>query len=353
MPLLLFLAGSLWSYPNGGDTLLVGYTEAPPFIFRENGELRGLNLRIFQEAMGQGSTPYKLLEMDFQEIVQSLETGVLDVSIAPLSITGEHHAKFDFTAPYYTSHSSIAVRKVTGGDRIRSYVSRFFNSNLLRGILILFSVIFIFGFLGWYFEWKKNPDHFRKGLHGIWDGIWWSAVTLTTVGYGDKAPKTVWGKVAALLLMFGGLLFVSGISAGIATSITSEELSNQYSSLSHFKKEKVGTLSGTETEHYLKTHFFSRVTAYADFEKGLDALGSGDIKGFMFDEEILKSEVGKLGLTDQIHVLPIQFDGKFYAFGVAKGRDSLNHRLSKGILRIRDKSEWQMILHEYGLSDFN
>lgn len=93
------------------------------------------------------------------------------------------------------------------------------NSNFLKVILILILIIFTFGVLGWYFEWKHNTEHFRKGVAGIWDGVWWSAVTLTTVGYGDKAPKTVWGKIAAQLLMFGGLLFVSGVTAGIAPNV--------------------------------------------------------------------------------------------------------------------------------------
>lgn len=37
------------------------------------------------------------------------------------------------------------------------------------------------------------------------DGLWWSLVTITTVGYGDKFPVTTGGRVIALLTMVGGI----------------------------------------------------------------------------------------------------------------------------------------------------
>ena len=44
---------------------------------------------------------------------------------------------------------------------------------------------------------------------GFGDGIWWAIVTASTVGYGDIAPSTIWGRLIAILLMLSGVGLVS------------------------------------------------------------------------------------------------------------------------------------------------
>jgi voltage-gated potassium channel len=42
-----------------------------------------------------------------------------------------------------------------------------------------------------------------------WDGIWWAATTMTTVGYGDLYPHTTVGRVIGLIVMVVGIGFGS------------------------------------------------------------------------------------------------------------------------------------------------
>ena len=335
------------------DTLRVGYTITPPFVYEnDRGNPDGLNYHIWREISQKMGYHSEFVRLSYEEVLQSLENGSIDLTISPLSLTAARDNHFQFTTPYYASHGAVAVPAPSAWESLGSAFRSIINSNLLKGFFILLGIIFVFGVLGWYFEWRHNPS-FRKGFPGLWDGIWWSAVTLTTVGYGDKTPQTFWGKIAALLLMFGGLIFVSGLTAGIASSIAVKELSADLSTLNHFKSVKVGTVSNTQIHNYLKTHFFKDVQAYSGIEEGLMALAQGDIKGFMFDEEILRSEIELMSLSEDLQILPLKYDSKFYGFGVAPGRDSLNHLISRAILEIRDDNDWQMVLHEYGLSDFN
>jgi voltage-gated potassium channel len=50
-----------------------------------------------------------------------------------------------------------------------------------------------------------------------WDGIWWAVVTVTTVGYGDVYPKTVDGRIIAMVVMLVGIGFLSVLTATIAS----------------------------------------------------------------------------------------------------------------------------------------
>ena len=51
-----------------------------------------------------------------------------------------------------------------------------------------------------------NVERFANGstIHTTGDALWWSLVTVTTIGYGDKFPVTGEGRMlAAVLIIFG------------------------------------------------------------------------------------------------------------------------------------------------------
>ena len=54
-------------------------------------------------------------------------------------------------------------------------------------------------------------------IHSFTDALWWSFVTITTVGYGDMVPVTWVGRAVAIVLMLGGIAFFSGVTANLAS----------------------------------------------------------------------------------------------------------------------------------------
>jgi len=59
----------------------------------------------------------------------------------------------------------------------------------------------------------------RKQIAGgfdITDALWLSAGTFTLLGYGDVVPETLGGRITALVLMFGGVLFLGASAAVVA-----------------------------------------------------------------------------------------------------------------------------------------
>lgn len=55
------------------------------------------------------------------------------------------------------------------------------------------------------------------------DALWWSFVTATTVGYGDITPTTIIGKCIAAVLMINSVIFISMLTATIATYFTTKD----------------------------------------------------------------------------------------------------------------------------------
>ncbi len=333
------------------DTLIVGYTTAPPFIVQNGETLEGINVWLWERVSKDLELTYELKQMPFSDILDSLGNGTIDVSINPLTITSERSKLMEFTHSFYASNSTIIVAEVSALQKFLQFINSFFNQNFLKGLLLLLFIIFLFGLAGWYFERKENNEHFRPNYRGIWDGVWWSAVTLTTVGYGDKAPKTRMGKIAALVLMFGGLLFISGLTASIASNLTVTQLNSNPDGFNEFKERSVGTIENSGANQFLKEHFFKQIRTYDGVVPGLKGLMNGDVEAFMYDEPILKYRIQEDSTFSKLQLLPVKFDVQFYAFGIAKQRTELEQRISQRILEIMETQEWEVVLNEYGLTE--
>jgi voltage-gated potassium channel len=93
--------------------------------------------------------------------------------------------------------------------------------NFIKRELFLFTLatlmLLYFSSIGiYYFENKAQPEVFAS----IFDAMWWSVATLTTVGYGDVYPITNGGKIYASVIVFIGLGLVAIPTGLIASSLT-------------------------------------------------------------------------------------------------------------------------------------
>jgi voltage-gated potassium channel len=55
-------------------------------------------------------------------------------------------------------------------------------------------------------------------------GLWWSIVTMTTVGYGDLVPKTTPGRVIGFLTMLSGMALTSLVTAAFSSLLVAQQL---------------------------------------------------------------------------------------------------------------------------------
>ena len=90
-------------------------------------------------------------------------------------------------------------------------------------VTVFFFVLLTAATLSYLFEREVQPAAFGS----IPRALWWAIVTLSTTGYGDVVPMTIWGRLLAAWVMVGGIV-IFALWAGIIASAFAEELQRRH-----------------------------------------------------------------------------------------------------------------------------
>lgn len=324
-------------------TYRVALKESRPFSFKDaEGEWTGISVELWQELADNIAIKYSFEEASLQAMLNGVEDGSYDFAIGALTITPEREARLDFSHSFYNTGLGIATAKQ--GHPVVATIRRFLTLEFLLSILGLCAVIFIGGFFVWLFERKRNPQF--AGKRGIGSGFWWSAVTMTTVGYGDKAPVTFGGRIVGLIWMFLSLVIVSSLVAAISSSLTIETLSSGIQSVADLTNARVATVAGSSSQEYLQARRINSF-AYNDLNHALQAIVSGSADAVVYDKPLLQYLVNNdPTLAQAATVLDITFERQDYGFAM-QSNSPLREALNQELLRITTSDNWENIVESY------
>ncbi len=325
--------------------LIIGYKIAPPFAIKNaDGSWTGLSIELWRHIAHELDFDYEIRETDIPGLVQGLKAGTLDAAVAALTVTAEREKLFDFTHPFYTTGLGIAVKKQRYSNW-RDMILGFFSWRFLRPLGGLFLILLLVGTLVWSLERKSDAGGFAKDpARGIAGGFWWSAVTMTTVGYGDKSPVTFAGRGVAIIWMFVSIITISGFTAAIASSLTISKLGKHIDGPEDLLQVRVGSIPKTTTANYLdRQHIIFR--PYDTPLSGLQALEENHIDAFVYDAPILRYLI-KREIGQSVHVLPGTFERQDYAIGLVTNSD-LREAINRLMLQHIHEHWWHDTLFGY------
>ena len=101
---------------------------------------------------------------------------------------------------------------------VRLVRSMFRRGNLGRFLLAALVLVLNSAAAVYLFE-RHAPE---SNIHTLGQSVWWSLVTVTTVGYGDYTPVTVPGRIMACVVMGTGLVTLAVITAQVASSFVAQ-----------------------------------------------------------------------------------------------------------------------------------
>jgi len=224
-------------------------------------------------------------------------------------------------------------------------VERFFSIHFFKLICLLVLLWMVAGSLVWFFESRRNNEMFGgRIVKGLGHGIWWAAVTMTTVGYGDKAPKTFGGRVVAIFWMFASIILISSFTAAITTSLTIGHLKGNVHGFHDLPNVRVGSLALSEPLKYLTENGIT-VMPFGNIQDGLQALSENKLDAFIADEIILKHLV-KTEYPANLHVLAGTFDHYFISMAIPQS-SRLRETLNMALHRVIKNEKWDMLIKQY------
>ena len=141
---------------------------------------------------------------------------VYGIDMTIRSVLAHRHVHYLLTHPLgIVSVIFPPVRVIFSFRLVRSV----FRRGHLGRFMLAASVLVINGAIIVYLLERHAP---RSNIHTLGESLWWSAVTVTTVGYGDFFPVTTAGRITACFIMGIGLLTLAVVTAQVASSFVAQ-----------------------------------------------------------------------------------------------------------------------------------
>ncbi|SDM12778.1 Ion channel [Catalinimonas alkaloidigena] len=325
--------------------LQVGVAEKPPYVIREpDGTFSGLSVDRWDQVADELKLEYQLKAYSEADLIEALTAGKVQVGLTPLTPSADLLHRVQFTQPYHLYEVRMAV---PGGaeTQLSMLLSIVFSADFLKAFLSVFCVLALIGVIIWLLEKPTNEEAFRKGFSGLGDGIWWSAITMTTVGYGDKAPVTTGGKIVTFVWVFLALVLTSLFTASVTSSLTTGLMGNGEVKLSELKTMKLGVVGGSTGEKFLQARRVD-YTPYANPQDALQDVEKETIEGFLHDRTATRYYLLEQDLTSEVNLSSQQFTSGYASFLVPAGSALLTPINAVLVQKTSDLS-WQEVENKY------
>ena len=338
------------SLKTDSSSLKVGLAGSSPFIVKTNDHYGGISYEIWEALAAKSKWKYSTQYFNsVTDGISALQNGGIDVLVGPVSITSDRAKVVRFSQPYFQSSLSIMSNSDRHGfwDRI----APFFSAKLLIAIAIFLFILSIVGTLMWLAERKASPEQFpMKPAEGIANGMWLAIVTMTTTGYGDRAPITFWGRIITGSWMVISIIFATTMVAGIASTLTLTGIQTDVvSNMEQLSGKKVAIIKGSPAKDFVE-EYFGRPVEVDNLEAAYEKLKSKDVAAVVYDRPQMMYFLKKHG-EENMKVSKAEYYKQGYGFAVREN-SPLTRKINILLLDLSEENRLTRIVQTW-LGDEN
>jgi polar amino acid transport system substrate-binding protein len=325
--------------------IVVGTKEAPPFAMKaKDGSWNGISVDLWRRVADELHLRYRFQEEStVQGLIDGVAEGRFEIAVAALTVTATRARIIDFTQPFYVTGLGIAVP--AGGEPSWLPVIRTMKSfGFAQAVLALVGLALVVGFLIWVFERRHNADFGGSATKGLSTGVWWSTVAMTQRHTGDLGPRTLAGRIIAIMWMIISIVTIAVFTASVTSVLTIKHLQGVVHGVGDLSTVRVGAVAGTSTEETLSR---LRIT-YREFatpQDGLKAVRAHSLDALVYDKPLL-SWIIRQSFSSSIELIDTTFDPQEYAFAVPSN-STLERMINVAILDAVRSDWWEQTTFRY------
>ena len=266
--------------------LRVAIKPIAPFVIQREDKTVGFSIDYWNHIAQRLNLSYDFVMLDtVAQVIDAVQKGDADVGIAAISMTAERETKLDFSHGYFGAGLQVMTR-VQQSSVLDSVIATFFSRDMLQLLLIIIAITLFFTHVIWLVERGSNPKYPRGYLAGIRAALWWTVVTLATVGDSDSTPRHRAGKVLAILWMFVSIILIANFTAVATSAATLRDLRGTIQGIADLPGKRIVTVKDTTATRFLTDngHAF---TAVAKIEDAYALLNAGQVQAVVFDSPVL------------------------------------------------------------------
>jgi ABC-type proline/glycine betaine transport system substrate-binding protein len=331
----------------GPRTLRVAARSFPPFVIYSNRRFGGFSVELMDLIGRELDADVEIYGVNsVAKQLDDVGRGAADVALAGIGITSTRESNVDFTHSVFDTGLQVMVPVDAGGRfaQARRLGSVLLRSNLLWLIAFFLGTLLLSSHVIWWFERRDNPEFDKSYPQGIWDSFWWSTVTLTTVGYGDKAPKGHLGRGWALLWMIAGYFVFASFTASITSSLAIDQLRGTINGPEDLNGNRVVTVGGTDAEDYLARQGIGPITV-STIDDAYAELADGRADAIAFDAPVLQFHAAHEG-DGEVRVVGPVFEQVRYGLAVQADSD-LRERINVALLDLVESGAYDRLHDEW------
>lgn len=325
--------------------LVVGVVDSPPLaIHQPDGSWSGLAVELWGRIASHLGVQYELRPLALEAVDQALTERHVDLAIGAISVTPQGAMQHDFTQPFLATGLGFAQRRDSAlhweavWQMLRSSRLLVLIGAIVIGVLLVGTIIALL-------ERRHHSTDFGGRLRdGVSTGVWWAAVTMTTVGYGDATPKTTLGRGLALLWMFVGVVAVAILTATVTSLLTLSHLRGSVQRPSDLLHLRLGAVAGGASADYLEDRHAPFV-AYDSYAAGLTALQAGEVEAFVANLPALRY-LTRSEWHGVLEPSPIVLQAVLYAIALPD-RSPWRDRIDDALIAVIHQDEWRDVQRRY------